>query len=437
MKKDKRSQSIQLVSKRKKKLISKTKKLIVVVMLFILNILGVMNVIHANTMNSANIYSIGDCGSLLTYKGVPVKVSYVEYIENGVHYPAYCMDKTKPGAESGSYVVSVHEAIKDVGLWRRIINGYPYKTIEELGVSNKEEAFTATKQAVYCYIHGNNPADYGSIGEAGDRTLKAMKKIINDAENSGETKISSTITINKGISEWKQDDKEKDYLSKSYSVNAGASIENYKITVTKDRGQDLGGIKLTDEKNQEKTEFSPNEKFKILIPIKNMTEEGSFNLKVEAKVKTKPVLYGIAPNSGYQDYALTTATYEDGIGNIKDEYYRNETKIVLIKKDQEDDKLLEGVEFELLDENKEPVYTGIKTDQEGKAIIENLIPGIYYLKETKAIDGYEILDQLINVKIEFNQEVTITVNNAKEEKPQINTTQKVSKEIKKLPVTGR
>ena len=63
----------------------------------------------------------------------------------------------------------------------------------------KEEAFTATKQAVYCYIHGNNPEDYGAIGEAGARTLRAMKNIINNAQNSSETKISSTITINKNI----------------------------------------------------------------------------------------------------------------------------------------------------------------------------------------------------------------------------------------------
>jgi hypothetical protein len=171
-----------------------------------------MNSVYAENINSANIYTIGDCGKLLTYKGIPVKVSYVQYMHDGIAYPAYCLDKTKPGAESGEYAVSVQSAIQDVGLWRRIINGYPYKTIEELGVENKEEAFTATKQAVYCYIHGNNPEDYGAIGEAGERTLRAMKNIIINAQNSDETKISSTITINKNITEWKQDEREKNYI---------------------------------------------------------------------------------------------------------------------------------------------------------------------------------------------------------------------------------
>ena len=365
-----------LSNKTKEKVIQGAKTVIIIMALFILNSLTIMNSVYAENINSASIYTIGDCGKLLTYKGIPVKVSYVQYMHDRIAYPAYCLDKTKPGAESGEYAVSIQSAIQDGGLWRRIINGYPYKTIEELGVANKEEAFTATKQAVYCYIHGNNPEDYGPIGEAGERTLRAMKNIINNAQNSSETKISSTITINKNISEWKQDEKEKNYVSKLYSVQAGANIENYKVTITKENGSDLGGIKLTDENNQEKSEFSPNEKFKILVPIKNMTEKTKFNIAVESRVETKPVLYGMAPSTSVQDYALTAATYEDGTGNAKDEYQKNETKIIIVKKDQEEGTLLQGVEFKLLNENKETVYTDFKTDEEGKIIVENLVPGI-------------------------------------------------------------
>ena len=51
-----------------------------------------------------------------------------------------------------SYSVSIQDAISDVKLWRIIINGYPYKTIEELGCNSKEEAFTATKQAIAIYM---------------------------------------------------------------------------------------------------------------------------------------------------------------------------------------------------------------------------------------------------------------------------------------------
>ena len=250
--------------------------------------------------------------------------------------------KQSLGAETGSYNVSVQEAIKDVGLWRRIIHGYPYKTLEELGVANKEEAFTATKQAVYCYIHGNNPADYQAIGEAGIRTLNAMYIIIENANNSNETKLSSTMEIHKLDNQWKQDEKERQYVSKIFSVTANASSKDYTVKITKENAQDIGGIKVTDMENKEKSQFSANEKFKVLIPIKNMTESGKFKLTVQGQVQTKPILYGIAPNSGYQDYALTVATYEDGIGEKNDEYPENETKIILIKEDEETKERLEN-----------------------------------------------------------------------------------------------
>ena len=98
------------------------------------------------------------------------------------------------------------------------------------------------------------------------------------------------------------------------------------------------------------------------------------------------------------------------------------------------------MEFQLLDENKNVVYTGLKTDSEGKVVIENLVPGNYYLKESNTIDGYAIYEELIRLEVALNEQTTVTVNNRKEEKPIIETTQKQlslsSKEVKRLPVTG-
>lgn len=64
--------------------------------IFIINGLGFMNSVYATLpINSAYIYSIGDCGQLLKYKGIIVKTDYVQYSYEGVSYPAYCLDKTK------------------------------------------------------------------------------------------------------------------------------------------------------------------------------------------------------------------------------------------------------------------------------------------------------------------------------------------------------
>lgn len=344
------------------------------------------------------------------------------------------------GAQEQPYSVSVQDSIKDVGLWKVIINGYPYKSTEELGVANKEEAFTATKQAVYCYIHGNNPNDYEGIGEAGVRTLNAIHRIIKNAQNSNETKISSTIKIEKETDEWKQDEVEKEYVSKIFYITAGANCKDYKISITKENTKDLDGIKIVDMQNKERIEFKQNEKFKVLIPIKNMNKSGSFKLTVQAQVQTKPILYGVAPDSTHQDYALTAATYEDGIGEKSDEYPENETKIFVIKQDAETIERIDNTEFELLDENKKVVYSDLKTDKEGKIIINHLIPGKYYLKETNAKEGYEKYEELIEINIGLHEQCTVTVNNNKQEIPEIEinkseTTKEVTQR-KVLPVTG-
>lgn len=407
-----------------------------------MNGLAFMNAVYATSIESANLYTIGDCGALLKYRGVEVKVSYVQYSHDGIDYPAYCMNPNKPGAETQSYSVTVQEAVNDVGLWRRIINGYPYKSIQDLGVANKQEAFTATKHAIYCYLYGNSPNLYEGIGEAGERTLRAMYLIINNANNSNETKMASTIQINKTENEWKQDEIDKQYISKIFHVTANADIKNYTIKIRKENTQEIDGIKITDMQNKERNQFAPTEKFKVLVPIRNMMQMGTFKLTVQGQVKTKPVLYGVAPNNNYQDYALTTATYEDGIGEKSDEYPENETKIIILKEDEKTKERLENTEFELLDENRKVVYSDLKTDKEGKIEIKHLIPGKYYLRETRAKEGYDRYNESIELQIALHEQYTITVNNNKQEEPKIEINKKMkNKEInasmvKKLPITG-
>lgn len=379
---------------------------------------------------------------MLIYKGIHVKTYYAYYSKDGKQYPAYCLDKTKQGVKDGlSYSVSVQDAISDVKLWRIIINGYPYKSIQELGCSNKEEAFSATKQAIYCYIHGNNPNDYSGIGEAGNRTVRALKQILNNAEKTTETQISNKINIMQEQKNFIIDNKEKNYVSKIYSIKAGTTISKYKVELSKIKEELPEGIKITDINNNNRNEFLQNEKFKILIPVKNLTKENNFNIEIKTQINTKPVLYGKAPDAGYQDYALTAATYEDTTGKTQDKYYKNETKIKIIKQDEKTKERLENVEFNILDSNKQIIYANLKTDENGEIEIKNIVPGKYYIQETSTKEGYLLNNELIEIDVKFNEELTITVNNSFEETPKHEVTKKevskeVSKEIKKLPVTG-
>lgn len=403
------------------------------IMLLVLNFLGITNSIYAAELKeSVKLENIGDCGALLKYKGTEVTTTFVAYKDGTKAYPAYCLNVNLPGVgEKGSYTVTTKNLVTDVGLWRRIINGYPYKTIKELGCKTKEEAFTATKHAVYCYVHNVNPNDYKAIGTAGKRTLNAMNQIIENAKNSKETKIETSVKINKNLSNWSIDSKDNNYVSKIYEVKSNADFKNYSITIEKEgKANNPEGWKITNENNEEKTKFNKGEKFKVLIPLNNLTSGGTFKLFAKTELNTRPVLYGKAPSNNLQDYAITTLQYEDGIAETKENYNENKTKIIILKQEKDTKKPLKGVTFNLLNKNKEIVNSALTTDEEGKIEIAGVIPGKYYLQETSTLDGYVKYDDYIEISVDLNEEFKVTVNNSKESKVE------VEKNLKEVVVTN-
>lgn len=401
-------------------------------------------------INSADLYSKSKRTDLLKWNGVGVLSYYVVYKKDGVEYPAYCLNKDVPGVgDDVSYSVSVDELITDVKVWKAITNGFPYKSVESLGCKTEEEAFLATKQASYCMIYDRDPHLYEAIGEAGERTKNAMIHIVEAANSSTATKVSADLEIISEETLWKIDSLNNKYVSRTFKVSAKAPMDSYKIKL---EGEIPEGLLLTNEKNEAKNEFTSNEKFKILIPLKNIMKDGNFNIRAFGKVKTKPILYGKSGNAGFQDYALTGAVYEDGEGNEKIYYNTNQTKIVILKKTNKTNTLLEGVEFQLLDENKNVLYTELKTNAKGEILIDNLLPGTYFIQETKTLEGYSLYDKLIEINLELNETANVTINNSEKdvkiENKFVKTNVEVSnlesvKEVKniqvktvKLPKTG-
>lgn len=364
-------------------------------------------------IDTAYIYANKKTNGLLMWNGLKIHTHMAVYKKDGKEYPAYCMNRELPGVEIGrSQTVDVKQLVNNVMVWRTIINGYPYKSISELGCNTEEEAYLATKQAVYCMLTNRDVNEYSAIGEAGERTLNALKTIVNNARNSNQTKVSSELTVNEQEKLWKIDNLDSSYISKTFLVTANTSMSKYTVNV---KNLNIEGYKLVDQNNKEKTEFSNSEKFKILIPIQEVKQDGNFSIEVSAQVATKPVFYGESRDSGLQSYALTGYTYEEGTGSKKIYYTKNETKIIITKTDDKTGKKLEGVEFELLDKNQNKIYTEITTNKDGIATIDNLLPGIYYIKETRTLEGYQLYSKLIKVELELNEETTVNVINSEEE----------------------
>ena len=296
-----------------------------------MNFLVLINSVKATGIQELpqiNLKYTGTCEKLLTYKGIPVKVSYVEYEYNGKYYPAYCLNKSLDGVdENREYAVTPNTKIDDLGLWRTIINGYPYKSLSELGVVDEQEAFTATKQAIYCYLFENTLDDYDSTeesGEAGIRTLNALKQIVANAESSSETQAQTSAEIKPESENWEDDEINANYVSKVYSITSSIKHLDYEVEISENIPK---GTKIINLEGEETTKFSSNQKFKIMLPKDKLEKDGDFIIHIKTELKTKPVLYGASPNSSWQNYALTVYMYEDADATLVDTYKKiDETK---------------------------------------------------------------------------------------------------------------
>lgn len=414
------------------------KRIIVIILVasMAMGLAVIPKMVQANfDIESANLYSKGVYSDYLHYGNIGIVFNYVVYSKDGKEYPAYCLNKDIDGVTpTCEYSVTTDELLSDIKVWRAIINGYPYKTISELGCESEEEAFIATKQAVYCMLYDREPNAYVANNEREQRVLNALTQIVTNARNSTEIKQGANLTIVDVDNDWNQDNLNTKCISKTFTVTANARVDTFKVKI---EDLNIENLKIVDEQNNEKNEFKYGEKFKVLLPISGLQKEGSFTIKVEGQVATKPVLYGYSGNSNLQDYAITGSVYEDGSGAKTTYYTKNETKIIIIKQDEEG-KCLEGVKFNLLNENKEVLYSDLTTNKDGKITINSLIPGKYFIEEINTINGYAISEKEIEANVEYNESLTINVTNSKDEitieKPKV--LEKQIEVIQKLPKTG-
>lgn len=406
-----------------KKIISITLMLIVIVTTLCM----LQNSSKAATylINEADLYSKGEIICLM-YGDIKVGVEFVVYKKDGVEYPAYCLNRNLPGVTSsgGGYTVKVDKLVTNAKIWRAVNNGYPFVSAKDLGCNSNIEAFAATKMAVYDMMYNYDWSDFSGIGSQGNRVLNAAKKISKAARNSTATKTSAIITIKTDDKTWKKDSINGDFASKTFYVKTNVESTKYSVSL---KNVKIENVKIVDEENKEKNKFASNEKFKILIPISEMTVDGKFEIEITADMKTKPILYGEAPDSKMQSYALAAGDYEYENSKLVVNYLKNSTKIEIVKKDAETKECLAGAKFNVLDENKNIVYSDIITNESGIASIDGIMPGKYYIQEIKSPDNYTIYDELIEIDVELNQKYTIDVNNYKKPKDEEKKVEDVSK----------
>ncbi|WP_058211187.1 SpaA isopeptide-forming pilin-related protein [Lactococcus lactis] len=114
--------------------------------------------------------------------------------------------------------------------------------------------------------------------------------------------------------------------------------------------------------------------------------------------------------------------------------------VILTKSDSATGKVLDGATFDLFDSKGKLVYKSLVTNSKGQIEVNNLKPGNYYFKETKAPTGYVLNDKnqyAFTIELQTTAKISkVSVTNVKE-KGLLNPVKHISNSKDKgLPKTG-
>ena len=390
----------------------KTKKIISIILLILILVNSMSGIANAFEMNSAYVENLGDCGHHLQYKKESGAWSYVTttmvgYRNNGELHYAYCLNVDKHGVgEEENYSVNVTELLSDVQLWRAVVNGFPYKSAEELGVENDQDAFVATKQAVYSVIYNRDVDSFYRGGdERGTKIFNAIKNIVNQARFGTDTPTTNNvININK-IGEFKADG--SSYYSQEYSVSSNVDVSNYAITSISNFPD---GSYISDLSGNVKNAFSGGEHFKVLVPKEKILDNFDGKITISGKVKSYPVFFGQSPNPNWQDYALTYDAYYTAGGETTLSVDAYKSKIKVIKIDNETKNPIEGVEFNFRYADGQNIGN-YKTNSQGCIELSNQRQGKVIVTEVATKSEYILDDKEREILLDYDTYKELTIGN--------------------------
>ena len=181
--------------------------------------------------------------------------------------PAYCVNPTTPGVpqsvgpgESIKYLAE--EKASDPKVVGIISNGYSHRSLGELNLDNKYQAYYATKMALWCYLLPNwnianlkvAPGLTGSELDIGNRILAAAKDIYKRGTTYNYMlSPRMTVTADKSTAYPVTIDGQA-YLQQVFTVWSETWVYDYDVTVSfSDPGSVPDGTKIVDANNNEIT----------------------------------------------------------------------------------------------------------------------------------------------------------------------------------------
>lgn len=381
--------------------------IIILVLITLMNI--ILPVINAAEIAKADLIYDHSINTHIKFynagKWYPIKCGYICYKIDGEKYPAYCIKHGVHGVdEEGDYTVTINDLLKDKLIYNTILNGYPYKTPEQLGVETIDDAYVATKHAVNTVLLNRDVYSfYKAADEKGEKIINAIYEISEKGKAGNEINQDAKLNITK-VGDFIETE---NYYYQEYKVTADRNISTYRI---KEISNFPIGTYICDINGAKKDSFNSNEKFRLAIPKEKMNENISGNINVSAYCNTKPIFFGEAPRNDLQNYAVTYKPYAEYSSSTNFNIKTNTASIKIIKKDEESLEPIKDVEFGLYKKDNTLIQKA-STNKDGIIIFNDLYQGEYIIKEEKANDNYLKRNEIFNIPTQYNKQVIKEITN--------------------------
>lgn len=356
--------------------------------------------------------------------------------------PAYCVNPNTLGVpqtvgvgESIEYLAD--EKASDPKVVGIVANGYPTRSLAELGLENKYQGYYATKMALWCYLLSNwdinnlkvNPNLTGVELQRAQKILAAAKDIYARGTAWNEMLSPEVTCTPDRDTAYEVTIDGRQYKQQVYTIWSKTWICDYAVNVSfSDPSLVPEGTRIVDMNNQDITTITTEGtgdgyagKFKVLYPLESVQgETGSVQLSISTNVYKYAVFYAICQEKDQygelQNYVVDTdptvtmrlsaySNYSDG---TTIEY---ETGLRIIKYETGTEIPISGALFEVIGPDGDSVGTFV-TNGDGRIEIPLKKSGNYTVIEREAPQHYMISEEPAqNVTVVYDEVAEVTFFN--------------------------
>ena len=361
--------------------------------------------------------------------------------------PAYCVNPNQYGVpqtvgpgESIKYLAN--EKASDPKVVGIISNGYPHRSLGELGLENKYQAFYATKMALWCYLIPSwdisnlkvAPGLSGDELDRGNRILAAAKDIYKRGTTYNYMLTPRmTVTADKSTAYPVTIDGQA-YLQQVFTVWSETWVYDYDVSVAFSDPDSVDsvpeGTKIVDANNKEITAVTTKYTsdgyagtFKVLYPAGSVEgQSGNVQFSLSAPVAQYAAMYAVCQekdqygdlqnyicdldNKVQLDVAAVSSYADSG------EPDPDETALKIVKLEEGTEIPLEGAVFSVYDPEGKKVGS-FSTGPDGTVTIPLTLEGHYTITE-EIPPRYHLLPEETtqHADVEYNKTATLTFWNA-------------------------